>query len=94
MPQKQGYAAPGAFGPWVDLYSSVGEYTYDVSWETISNVPSNYEVEIRYATNSGYETYSSTGDGSYTISGNDGAGSDQIRFRSFGQGQNIRIIYQ
>lgn len=93
MPAEQAYAPPGIFGPWVDLYSHTGEYSYEVSWFSVSNAPANLIVEIRYATNSGYKTYETTGEGSYTITGNDGAGPDQIRFKSTAQGQDVRVSY-
>ncbi|WP_319925684.1 colicin Z C-terminal domain-related protein [Xenorhabdus littoralis] len=66
---------------YIHLYP-IGSYAYTVSFDSISQAPSSFNVEAQYATNSGYRTVSTMGPGSYTIRGNNGAGQDRIRFKS------------
>ncbi|CAM3817996.1 colicin Z C-terminal domain-related protein [Xenorhabdus thuongxuanensis] len=87
------WAPPLTWGPWIGLENHVGSYAYTVSFDTISQAPSSFDVEIQYATNGGYRTVTTMGPGSYQIRGNDGAGQDRIRFKSHSIGQSIELTY-
>ncbi|MBD2779123.1 hypothetical protein ID859_00825 [Xenorhabdus sp. 38] len=93
MMRKQAWAPPFTWGPWVDLAEHVGPYAYTVSFDTISEAPSSFDIEIEFASNSGMIQVSTIGPGSYTIQGNDGAGTDRIRFKSHSIGQTIEVTY-
>ncbi|MCC8459303.1 colicin Z C-terminal domain-related protein [Photorhabdus aegyptia] len=94
MARRQAWAPPLTWGPWADLLEHAGgPHPYTVSFDTISQAPSSFDVEIAYAANSGIRSVRTMGPGSYTIQGNDGAGVDRIRFKSHSQGQIITVEY-
>lgn len=89
----QGWAPPLTWGPWVDLASHAGSDAYTVGFDTESQAPSSFSVQIEYATNSEMKRVDTIGPGSYQIKDNNGAGTDRIRFKSHSLGQNIRVNY-
>ncbi|MBC8947022.1 colicin Z C-terminal domain-related protein [Xenorhabdus indica] len=91
--RKTAWAPPFTWGPWIGLENHVGPYTYTVAFDSISQAPSSFDVEIQYAAMGGYNTVTTMGPSSYQISGNDGAGQDRIRFRSHTIGQIIEVTY-
>lgn len=91
---KQVITAPYTWSVWVDLHSHVGTSAYTVSYDSVSDTPLTFQVEIEYATNRGPKRQGMIGPGSYTIRDNDGAGTDRIRFKSNGPfGQTIHVTY-
>ncbi len=91
--RTQAWAPPFTWGPWVNLNAHIGPSAYTVSFDTISAAPSSFDVEIEYATNRGMQQVRTMGPGSYKIQGNDGAGTDRIRFKSHSIGQTIEVTY-
>lgn len=91
--RTQAWAPPLTWGPWVDLNSHFGPSSYTVSFDTISAAPSSFDVEIEYVTNQRVERIRTMGPGNYKIKGNDGAGTDRIRFKSHSIGQVIEVTY-
>lgn len=90
---KQAYAPPLTWGPWVDLGESVGRNVYTVNFDTESDAPSSFDVQIEYAGSDGMKSIKTMGPGSYQITDNYGAGKDRARFKSHSIGQNIKITY-
>lgn len=64
-----------------------------IHFNTISQAPSSFDVQIEYASSSQMKSVNTMGPGSYQITDNDGAGTDRIRFKSHSIGQIIRIDY-
>lgn len=95
MAYGEGWAPPSTWGPWYDLQASSGgpSTTYEVSYDTISEAPSTFEVEIEYVSPSGLQTKQTRGPGSTTVTSGGGVGQDRIRFKSHGLGQTIRYFY-
>lgn len=89
----QAYAPPLTWGPWVDLGSSVNRNVYTVSFDTKSQAPSSFDVQIEYAGSDGMKAIKTMGPDSYQITDNYGAGTDRARFKSHSVGQNIRVNY-
>lgn len=93
MSTVQAWAAPLFWGPWVNLEGHVGNSTvYTVSFDTESDTPSSFDVEIEYATESHLEQVFTMGPGNYQIKAS-GIGTDRIRFKSHSVGQVIRVNY-
>lgn len=93
MESRQAWAPPLTWGPWVDLLGHATIAPYTVSFDTKSQVPSSFDVEIEYAANTQMKRVNTLGPGSYRITENDGAGVDRIRFKSHTIGQNIRVDF-
>ncbi|WP_228066055.1 colicin Z C-terminal domain-related protein [Superficieibacter sp. 1612_C1] len=89
----QAYAGPLSWGPWVDLAAHTGQDVYTISFDTASQAPSTFDVQIEYAGESSMVTVNTMGPGSYKVTDNNGAGTDRIRFKSHSVGQNISIQY-
>lgn len=89
----QGWAPPLTWGPWVDLASHQGQDVYTISFDSESQAPSSFDVQIEYAESSQMKSVNTMGPGSYQVTDNDGAGTDRIRFKSHSIGQNVRINY-
>lgn len=89
----QAYAGPLVWGPWVDLAAHSGQDVYTISFDTISQAPSTFDVQIEYAGQSSMVTVNTMGPGSYKVTDNNGAGTDRIRFKSHSVGQNISVQY-
>lgn len=93
MPSEQAWAPPLTWGPWLNLQEHSGLARYSVSFDTDSQAPSSFDVEIEYATNTQMKRVNTLGPGSYHIADNDGAGIDRIRFKSHSTGQSIRVNF-
>ncbi|EIV6180514.1 TPA: hypothetical protein MEB24_000405 [Klebsiella aerogenes] len=89
----QAWAPPLTWGPWVDLASHVGVDVYTINFDTVSEAPSTFSIQIEYAGTNGMVTINTLGPGSYQVTDNNGAGTDRIRFKSHTIGQNISIQY-
>ncbi|HDL6963403.1 TPA: hypothetical protein PXM28_002722 [Yersinia enterocolitica] len=93
MSTVQAWAAPLFWGPWVNLAGHSSSSTvYTVSFDTESDTPSSFDVEIEYTTESHLEQVFTMGPGNYQIKAS-GAGTDRIRFKSHSVGQVIRVNY-
>ncbi|WP_353960366.1 colicin Z C-terminal domain-related protein [Halomonas sabkhae] len=92
----EGWAPPGAWGPWYELRAHVGEgpSPYVVEYETESQAPSTFDVEVEIMSpdGSGPTQLQTIGPGSFKLPGW-GTGTDKIRFKSHSQGQVIKYIY-
>lgn len=93
MASVQAWAPPFAWGPWVNLLGHATIAPYTVSFDTESQAPSSFDVEIEYATSTQMKRVNTLGPGSYRITDNNGAGTDRIRFKSHSIGQNIRVNF-
>lgn len=93
MQSTQAWAPPLTWGPWAELLSHATIAPYTVNFDTESQTPSSFDVEIEYATNSQMKRVNTLGPGSYRIADNDGAGTDRIRCKSHSVGQNIRVSF-
>lgn len=93
MQSTQVWAPPLTWGPWAELLGHGTIAPYTVSFDTESQAPSSFDVEIEYATNSQMKRVNTLGPGSYRIADNDGAGTDRIRCKSHSVGQNIRVNF-
>jgi len=93
MSSTQAWAPPLTWGPWVNLQGHSGIARYTVSFDTDSQAPSSFDVEIEYPTSTQMKRVNTLGPGSYHIADNDGAGIDRARFKSHSIGQNIRINF-
>lgn len=51
MSSTQAWAPPLTWGPWVNLRGHAGVDRYTVSFDTDSQAPSSFDVEIEYPTN-------------------------------------------
>lgn len=93
MGTAQAWAPPLMWGPWVNLMGHVGNSNvYTVSFETESEAPSSFDVEIEYVTEASMQLVYTQGPGSYQIVAS-GAGIDRIRFKSHTLGQVIKVNY-
>lgn len=73
----------GRWSSWYDLQSYVGKNKYTISFEfQDSPLEGIFEVEIKYMTVEGMKVISTFGPGNHTVEG-EGAGTDQIRIRSY-----------
>ncbi|WP_302051718.1 colicin Z C-terminal domain-related protein [Photorhabdus heterorhabditis] len=62
MARRQAWAPPLTWGPWADLLEHAGgPHPYTVSFDTISQAPSSFDVEIAYAANSGIRSVRTMG---------------------------------
>lgn len=93
MATVQAWAPPVAWGPWVDLLGHAGLAPYTVKFESASQAPSSFDVQIQYATSTQMKLVSTVGPGSYRIADNNGAGTDRARFKSHSIGQDIRVTF-
>ncbi|MCF6688289.1 hypothetical protein INS55_05700 [Raoultella terrigena] len=89
----QAWAPPLTWGPWVDLASHQGTDVYTINFDTVSEAPSSFDVQIQYTGKNSMVTVNTMGPGSYQVINNDGAGTDRIRFKSHSLGQNISVQY-
>ncbi|CFQ31159.1 colicin Z C-terminal domain-related protein [Yersinia bercovieri] len=93
MATVQAWAPPLFWGPWVDLMGHTGSSNvYTVSFETESETPSSFDVEIEFATETHTQNIYTQGPGNYQIMGS-GAGTDRIRFKSHSIGQVIKVEF-
>ncbi|HEI9809928.1 colicin Z C-terminal domain-related protein [Serratia marcescens] len=84
------WAPPGAFGPWVNLESHIGDIAYTVYFESISQLEGPFVAFIWYAPN-GPKTVTVIGPASFQIVCR-GAGQDKIKFKSIsGTGQGVHV---
>ncbi|WP_302051759.1 colicin Z C-terminal domain-related protein [Photorhabdus heterorhabditis] len=94
MPAAQAYAPPGFWGPWIDLQGWFGNsHSVRYSFDTESQAPSTFSVEIRYVDEPVLKTIQTIGPGNYLVRSNGGIGVDRIRCKSHSIGQNIRITW-
>ncbi|EPS8495013.1 colicin Z C-terminal domain-related protein [Yersinia enterocolitica] len=93
MSSVQAWAAPLFWGPWVDLRGHSGSSAYTVSFDTESDAPSSFDVEIEYATETHMQQVYTQGPGTFQITDNNGTGTDRIRFKSHSTGQVIRVTF-
>lgn len=94
MGTVQAWAPPLVWGPWVNLMGHFGDSNvyYTVNFETESEAPSSFDVEIEYTTEASMRLVYTQGPGSYQIVAS-GIGTDRIRFKSHTLGQVIKINY-
>ncbi|WP_300000134.1 colicin Z C-terminal domain-related protein [uncultured Cedecea sp.] len=85
MPSAQAWAPPLTWGPWVNLRGHSGMDRYTVSFDTDSQAPSSFDVEIEYATSTQMKRVNTLGPGSYQITDNDGAGIYPSYFKLLGR---------
>ncbi|OCQ51270.1 hypothetical protein Ppb6_03491 [Photorhabdus australis subsp. thailandensis] len=94
MPAAQAYAPPGFWGPWIDLQGWFGNsHSVRYSFDTESQAPSTFSVEIQYVDEPALKTIQTIGPGNYLVRSNGGIGVDRIRCKSHSIGQNIRITW-
>ena len=91
----QGWAPPGMWGPWVKLGNAQlygGVINWELQFDTESEAPSTFDVEISYAIGNERKIDEIIGPGSHTVGfGLCGCGV-QVRMKSHTLGQNVRII--
>lgn len=92
----EGWAPPGVWGPWYDLNanSGSGPSPYIVKYESISQAPSTFDVEVEIMSPDGNGPMQliTIGPGDFLMPGY-GIGTDKIRFKSHSLGQIIRYSY-
>ncbi|MBS9433518.1 colicin Z C-terminal domain-related protein [Photorhabdus hainanensis] len=94
MPAAQAYAPPGFWGPWIDLQGWFGSsHSVRYTFDTESQAPSTFSVEIQYVDEPTLKTIQTMGPGDYLVRSNGGIGIDRIRCKSHSTGQNIRITW-
>lgn len=89
----QAYAPPLTWGPWVELAGSTGRNVYTINFDTESQAPSTFDVQIEYPGSDGTKSIKTMGPGSYQVTDNYGIGKERARFKSHSVGQNIRVNY-
>lgn len=92
---RQVWAPPFFWGPWVKLATQLSGGSYTISFDTISQAPSSFDVQIEYATGKRIERINTMGPGSYQIRSEAGSvGVDRVRFKSHSLGQIIRVEFR
>lgn len=86
------WAPPGIWGPWHEIASLIGgPSTYKISFDTVSDAPSSFQIEVQYYRGNELVTDSVVGPNSHTF----GMGScvciAKARARSHSLGQNIEV---
>ncbi len=89
----ESWAPPArVWGPWIEIATQVGgPIEYKVDFETISNIPSSFDAEIKYWRNDDLISDIVVGPGSHTFSAGICACVPRIRFRSHTFGQMIKV---
>lgn len=90
---KQAWAPPLTWGPWIDLQTHTGGSNYTVGFDTASEGPSSFDVQVQFTMPNEMKTINTLGPGAYPIRSPGGAGTDRIRFKSHSTGQNIIVNY-
>ncbi|WP_071826240.1 colicin Z C-terminal domain-related protein [Xenorhabdus bovienii] len=87
-------APPGFFGSWINLQGwGGGPHTIRYSFDTNSQAPSTFSVEINYIDEPTSKTIQTLGPGEYLVVSKGGAGIDRIRCRSHSTGQNVIVSW-
>lgn len=85
-------APPGFWGPSTEIAWLVGQRTYEINFNTISQAPSTFEIEVEYWQGAEHHKDVIVGPGNHRFSMGSCACVARIRAKSHSLGQNIEVI--